>query len=1182
MPYIKKIELKGFKSFGPKTATVKLDKGFTAITGPNGSGKTNIADAVLFGLGELSARRMRAASLSKLVYHGYPELNVKKSKSAKVVIQFDNSDNRLPVDTQTVTISRELKQDGKSIYRLNGRRIPRSHILNILSMAGISPTGHNVVLQGIISRIAEISAPDRRKMISDLVGIAQYDEEKAEAEEKLLAADISIRTAMGRIDEVQKRVDDLERERNELLRYTFLQKEIKRFKAMKFFGEIFEIQKNIDDVAKKIEAVRSKVENSRKLRSTLRSERYDVQAEWRKLGSEMIEERGTHLLEIQYDIGEVRSRLSELTTKIGAGTASIDGLKKVMQNNKQKLESMKNEIKENRKEIRKLKKIQERFIVDIEDKKSQYESISSKAAQLRESLGYNNNKIREIEEKLENHNQEILKRRSDVIQSRTSLKVLTRQLNELAKRKENFVSNLIALKKSYLDLKTVQREQLNRFRNLERTIEKRLSQEEAAKLEIVQAEKIAESAREAVVEFATQREMAEKVATEETALRNIEELADLGAIKGVHGRLKNLIKIDKGYKRAVEATAAGWLDAIVVQNFDSAFMCAETLKRMKLGRIKIIPLERSEINSITTPSIRGINGTTSNFVRFQKKYEPAISFVFGDTFVTSDEKTAFATSRNGYRTVTTNGDLYEAQGGFESGYYRAPVDYSSIIPSESAVKSLDEAVGALKKHLSKRENDIGSFEEEIEILKLEIASLAETTVTLKGEIGRVRQNVKNTRQNVRRIEKHLTRIKEKREIEKTKLGNLRIKRNELKKEMEKLHEKLDEFRLKTDTYKIQEMELTREKLGGETIELRQNLGSIETNRATLESKFGNILKIGADNIRIQLRKINAQIITVENEVETSTREKELLEQRLVELENSKVKVSRTVLNAKEESKKYTVQLDDIDKRLHQLDSVYERSDRLYNELQINLQTNQMKLENSFQQIAELGYEKPLPISQEQLDTAESSLTQLSLELNRLGAVNQLSLDHYAEQASRYKELSVRMNELEKEKQAILAFMDEIEKKKRTVFMEAFEKINNSFKKYFTKITGGGEASLILEKPNDPFAGGMDMLVQFRSKASILVSGASSGERSVSAVAFIFALQDFMPTAFYVFDEIDAHLDAFHVSRLGDLFVELSEKSQFVTITLKPEMVSRAKKVWGIYERNGYSQVVSPKLQEVTV
>ncbi|MCK4885292.1 hypothetical protein KAS24_04390, partial [Candidatus Bathyarchaeota archaeon] len=363
-------------------------------------------------------------------------------------------------------------------------------------------------------------------------------------------------------------------------------------------------------------------------------------------------------------------------------------------------------------------------------------------------------------------------------------------------------------------------------------------------------------------------------------------------------------KIERGYRRAVEATAVGWLDAMVVQNFDAAFMCAETLKRTKLGRIKIIPLEEmSEINSISTPMIRGINGTASNFVRCSKKFEPAVSFVFGDTLVTKDEKTAFAASRNGHRTVTVNGDLYEAQGGFESGYYRAPVDYSSIIPSESAVKSLDEAVGALRRHLSKRENDISGFKEEIEATKLEIASLAETIVTLGGEIRRLRQNVKHTRQNVKRIEKHLSRINEKREEEKTKLGVLRSERNELKKEMENIREELAELRLKTDPSRIQEIEIQREKIGDDIIESRKSMGNIETRLATLESTFGNVLKIGADNIRIQMRKLKGQIVTVENEVEAASKEKEVLEKKLLELENTKEEMSRTVLNAKQESKK---------------------------------------------------------------------------------------------------------------------------------------------------------------------------------------------------------------------------------------------------------------------------------------
>ena len=206
---------------------------------------------------------------------------------------------------------------------------------------------------------------------------------------------------------------------------------------------------------------------------------------------------------------------------------------------------------------------------------------------------------------------------------------------------------------------------------------------------------------------------------------------------------------------------------------------------------------------------------------------------------------------------------------------------------------------------------------------------------------------------------------------------------------------------------------------------------------------------------------------------------------------------------------------------------------------------------------------------------------MRFELERIGGVNQLALSHYEEQISRYRELSLRLNELEREKQAIVQFMDEIEAKKRKVFMDAFEKINLNLQNYFSKLTGGGSAVLQLENPEEPFHGGIDMLVQFPDKPSIVVSGASGGERSVSAVAFIFSLKDFTPSSFYILDEIDAHLDAFHTTRLADLLLEEAGTIQFIVITLKPEMVNKAQKIYGVYERNGVSSVISAKFLEAT-
>ncbi|MFQ6065017.1 MAG: chromosome segregation protein SMC [Candidatus Bathyarchaeia archaeon] len=1175
MPYIKKIELRGFKSFGPKTSRILLDKGFTVLTGPNGSGKTNIVDAVLFGLGELSARRLRAESFSKLLFHGSPEAGVGNAKNAKVIIQFDNSDNRIPVDTSTVTISRDVHEDGHSTYRLNGRRISRSHIIDLLSMAGISPTGHNVVVQGTITRMAEISPHERRKMIEDLVGIGQYDAEKAEAEEKLRAAEISIRTAMGRIDEVQRRVDDLERQRNELLRYNFIRDEMKRFEAMKTSYEALEFERRIKELSSRVEEAEDELEKLRQAREQLWSQRHGVETEWRRLSSEIVEEGGTRVFEVQVRIGDIKSKLTELATKIDAESTSLGGLKKVRENDIQQLKAIKNEIDESRKRIRRLRRERDRISKEIAIKQSQNDDISSQAAMLRENLGENSKKIRELEEQLDKLSQSLISLRGNYARSRAHIKILSRRLTDLRARKEKFASNLNELKTSLTDLREVQKEQKSRLTNLQRTLDRRIAQRESVRNELARAERIAESAREAVVEFATQRELAEQVAREERALRNIEELAELGVLSGIYGRLRDLIKVESGYEEAIEVAAAGWLDSVVVQDFDAAYACSETLKRMKLGRVKIIPMtELSNIKSVSPPKVRGVSRPASAFVKCAKKHWPAVVFVFGDTVITKDEKTAFTISHQGYRTVTTDGDLYEAGGGLESGYYRAPIDFSSIIPSESAVESLDQAVKALQEHLKRQGSEISTFEEEIDQTRVEIARLSEAITTLEGEIARIHRSIKYTKQNVKRVDKHLQRFQRQLEEEETKTGLQKVQRKAIQKKMQDLRKELADMRLKVDLSRIQEMELQRERLGDEIIELRQNLGSVETELSTLQSKLENVLYVGSKNIRIQLRKVTKQISTLEKDVEEAIQQKEALQEELLRLEKSKEELSRSVLTAKEEVEKFSSQIDSIDVKIQKLDKKYERADRLFNELQLKHQTLQLQLDQCRVRLSELGYEKPFEVTPEQLGLVESSLKLMQFELERLGAVNQLATTHYAEQNSRYKELSLRMNELEREKQAILSFMEEIERKKRRVFTDAFNQIDKKLRGYFSKLTGGGEISLKLEKPEDPFAGGIDMVVQFPDKPPILVSGASSGERSVAAVAFIFALQNFTPAAFYLLDEVDAHMDVFHVAKLGELLAEESANSQFLVVTLKPEMVNKAEKVYGVYERGGVSHVIS--------
>ena len=1180
MPYLKKIELKGFKSFGPQTVTVNLDKGFTVVTGPNGSGKTNIVDAVLFVLGELSSRRLRAENFSRLIFHGSAEDGQEKVKSAKVVIQFDNSDGRIPIETSTVTVSREVFRNGQSVYRVNGRAFPRTRVLDMFSMAGLSSTGHNVIVQGTITRLTDISSDERRKIVEDLIGIAQYDTEKAEAEQKLRAAEISIRTAMGRIDEVQRRVDDLERERNDLLRFDYIQKEIKRFEAMKFSYEITKIKTKISEITAKLEEIGAKVEQFQQIRDQHRGERHEIESQWRKLSSDMVEEGSSKVLEVQIKIGDLKSKLTEVMTKIGTGKTSLEGLKKVEENNSQQSETVRKEISENRKQLEILKRQKDRLSKEIETKQDRHTTLANETAQLWKNMGENSKRIQDIEKQLDGEYNNLMELRTEHARSQTTVKILSRRLEDVNNRKNRFTTTLEELDKSLSGLEEVQKEQKKQLKSLEQALEKRMAQKEAVIREVDEAGKIADTAREAVVEFATQRELAETVAADERALRNIEELADIGVISGVYGRLRNLIKIEKDYEQAIEVAATGWLDCIVVKDVDTAFACAETLKQLKLGRVKIIPVQGlSKNRMLKLPRAESISGLASTFVKCAKEHLPAVDFVLGDTVIVETDNVAMKIAREGYRTVTTRGDLYEVGGGLESGYYRAPIDFSTIIPSESAIKRLDEAVQALQEHLTRREGAVTGFEEEIDKLHVDITKMSEAIITLDGEIDRLKRSSRLTQHNVRRLDNYIKSLSLRLGKEKAEVGLQKAQRQGIRKQMQKLRSELATLRRKTDPSVIQEMEIQREKFGDEIMEMRRNLGSVETEISTLESKYENVLRATYVNIKVQLQKVRQQLSVVQKEVYAALQEREMLKEELLKLEKSREELSSSVLSARKEAKSFTEQIDTIDKKLRHLDNEYEQAERVYNQLQLSLQTTQLQFDQYWQKLTEYGYEKPLIVLPEQLTEAETSLKMMHLEQERLGAVNQLALSHFAEQVSRYRELSLRMNELEKEKQAILSFMEEIERKKREVFTNAFQRLNTNVGRYFSKITDGGEAVLKLENPDEPFRGGIDMIVTFPNKPHILVSGASGGERSVAAVAFIFALQEFTPTAFYIFDEVDAHLDAFHVGKLGELLREEAVKSQFIVVTLKPEIVNKAEKIYGVYERNGISNVVFVNIKE---
>ncbi len=233
-------------------------------------------------------------------------------------------------------------------------------------------------------------------------------------------------------------------------------------------------------------------------------------------------------------------------------------------------------------------------------------------------LAITTSKYEQWKSEIENHVKRLAYLRSEYTKDKAALRLCTGRIKNLNVRKEKFLTSLVEIEKSLSELEQVQKDQKNQLKNLEHTIERKKVQKETVEKEITEAERIASSAKEAVIEFATQRDLAATIAAEEKALRSIEEMGNVGAITGIQGRLRNLIKIDKNYKKAIEAAATGWLDALVVADIDSAFTCTETLRRMKLGRIKIIPLQGAiNLKNKETPSRDGVVGALSSFMKYE-------------------------------------------------------------------------------------------------------------------------------------------------------------------------------------------------------------------------------------------------------------------------------------------------------------------------------------------------------------------------------------------------------------------------------------------------------------------------------------------------------------------------------------------------------------------------------------
>ncbi|MDQ1280929.1 MAG: chromosome segregation protein, partial [Thermoproteota archaeon] len=845
------------------------------------------------------------------------------------------------------------------------------------------------------------------------------------------------------------------------------------------------------------------------------------------------------------------------------------------------LEVIERTIRDTRKNLSSLTSERDKAKQSLDEKSIIHQEISTKLAETKKNFGANSEKLKEMDDVLNKLSRQMLKINSKSKAMTVRQKLVDDNLKVLEDRRTNFELTLKDLQEHLQELQRIQKEEQDSLINVTNTLEGNLKRKDSIIADMNDAEKTARMAGEAVIEFQVQKSFVERMASEDNALERIEEMGETGAIPGILGRLENLIKVNPRYQRVIEVVSAGWLKAVVVRDVEVALKCVESLKKMKLGRIKLIPLrEVGDITAVEPPNIDGVIGSASNFVRCGNRYLPAVNFVFGDTIVTSGEKSAFLTSKAGYRAIDVNGDLYEAGGGIESGYYRAPIEISSLLVSEKAIEGLSQSVQSLELVLSKRKGDISVTEAEISRLGEERIRRSDSITNMDRDVGLINQNIERAKQNVTILHKKIGSFRKYLENGNMLQSNMQLERERYRKHMLDLVSQRKSAKLQVKPAMLIKYETDESQLNTELNELNRQFVKIESDVNFLATNLETTFVPELERARIDFRNLDRQISALQEKVSESQLSLGEASKQLSELELSKESLSAALSSVKDRRKDFEGQLDKIDWELRKLEQEYDPLTNETHRLELEVQTKNSDVDRLKEELHALGFETPVTFTLEEVRIAESSLNLLRFELEKLGSVNQLAVVQYDEQQTNYKQLSVRLNQLESERKSIVDFMEEIERKKRSAFMQAYDKINESFAKFFSKLTGGGEGYLNLQNKEDPFAAGIDVFVQFPGKASRLIAAASGGEKSVTAVSFIFSIQNLSPAPFYMFDEVDAHLDPFNSERLADLLKDQSIASQFIVVTLRDVIMDRSDRLFGVYIQEGASKIVSTRLAEV--
>ncbi len=1174
--------MRGFKSSGPRTVVVNFERGFTVITGPNGSGKSNLADAIAFAIGENSPKALRAANgrLSGLIYDPRSEDGATSTKpsACRVTLQFDNSDRTIPVDSDLVTITRELKEDGENTYYINGRKTPRGSLTDIIDIAGLASGGFNIVAQGAATKLADLTPEEKRKVIESIVGISKFDERKAEAQRQLGQADQRLEVAMARIGEMKSTLESLDSQRTDMVRFDLLESQINWLNAVITSKKIGDLKGHLADLRSQEQELNGKLGDLGARLVEIENRIGQVENDKTKFIVDVIQGGGASHVELQFQLAGMRDELE-----------SLEGDYKTAQANVLELEGetvpqLKQVVTEKQKEANAAASTVRQLTGEIEKLDGRHAELAQRlkeffqaGEELRRTIEKKARLTSKVQVKLADLGQKLTQVDLAINAASASLGVEKKRLDELKLRVDGYsevLENLEGNTKQLFDLYGSSTKELS-------TLDENLSEMERARERLVGsiagASKILEKASAEMSREEAFRHMSESLAGERSGQLKLQRLCEQGGVPGYVGRLGQLVKYPQQYSKAVNAVMGRWMGAFVVQDLKGMTQLIKAAKSLKAKSFAVIPL--SEVESVKAAEVErsaGVIGRLSDVIKCEDEFQGLVNFLAGDSVLVESEAVGYILASEGVRAVTETGEAFEPGGrAFSYGYQELMVNLMEGLENIEGMSEVEDAVGALKGAIERRRSELSSLESESHSVTKERVKKIVSSTSLKAEATTITRIAKRYRSIFKAMNAEyqkqaatVARLEEK-------LNVSQKKKEGLTKGIASLQQVVAGVQALGLDAHLLELDGTKQSVSAEIDNIRNRIQDLNLTLTREKANLENVL----------LRALEENQLDLANATEDLRSNKEFVKdapKRIRELSEQKNSLEEQISKLKESSRRSQPVLDEFDARSRRLK---EERDALSRSIAGNQKelfalagqssATQEKVEEALGSLRMLGYAEEL----EFFESSVSLLSELQEEYQQaVASVNRAADRQYTDMYLSYKNLSVRHNELENERNSIIGFIESVEAEKRKVFMSAFDRVGSEFSGIFAKLTGGN-AQLDLENPEEVFTGGVIMRADFGNGLRES-SQHSGGQRAVTGVSMILAMQAVQQHPFYLFDEIDAPLDAVNSNSLARFLREKSAEAQIIAITLRDVFVAESDMTYGVYSAGGTSRVVHYKPAEV--